>query len=70
MPDSYVKQTTELTGFHLKELERSKNEYLENDDLTHKNSFDWLLLFVFPYLLAAAIAIRLTKVTAEIKELK
>lgn len=68
--DRYVKQTTKSTGFYLDELKRSKKEYLENDDLLHKSSLEWTLLFIAPYLLAAAIAIRLTKVTAEIKELK
>lgn len=68
--DRYVKQTTKSTGFYLDELKRSKKEYLGNDDLLHKSSLEWTLLFIAPYLLAAAIAIRLTKVTAEIKELK
>lgn len=67
--NAYVKKTAELAGYHLKELERSGIEYDENDNLTHKNSFDWMLLFAAPYLLAIAIAIRLTKVTAELKEL-
>ncbi|WP_267406584.1 MULTISPECIES: hypothetical protein [unclassified Chryseobacterium] len=68
--DRYVQQVRKSTGFYLDELKGSKKEYLENDDLLHKSSLEWILLFIAPYLLAGAIDIRLTKVTAEIKELK
>lgn len=68
--DPHIKQTMRSTDFYLNAFEQSKKEYVDNHDLTHKSSLEWMLLFIAPYLLAAAIAIRLTKVTAEIKELK
>lgn len=68
--DDYIIQTSESVDYYLNELESSKNEYLQNQSLGNRNSLDWILLFLSPYLFAIAISIRLTKVTAEIKELK
>ena len=68
--NDYVVQTSESVEYYLKELNSSKNQYIENKDLGSKSSLNWTILFISPYLFAIAIAIRLTKVTAEIKELK
>ena len=68
--DDYVIQTSENVENSLKQLQTSKIQFVENIDLGKRNSISWTLLFISPYLFSIAIAIRLTKVTAEIKELK
>ncbi len=53
--------------------ERSKEEattLLNLRQQENRDTLNWILLLVSPYLFAVAIAIRLTKVTAEIKEIK
>lgn len=67
--DDHVKLMARSSEFYLNQLLYDKNEFIKNEDLQYKNAFDWTLLFISPYLLAIAIAIRLTKVTAEIEDL-
>jgi hypothetical protein len=68
--DLCVKDVCSDLLFSFEDLKYSKNEHIENDRITQKNSYHWSLLFLSPYILAIALGIRLTKVTAEIKELQ
>ena len=44
---------------HITELQRNAG----------RGALDWVLLFISPYLFAVAIAIRITKVTAELRDI-
>lgn len=68
--DSYVKSSNEDLFIFFREINKTKAEYNENEILSEKGNYYWSLLFISPYLFAFAIGIRLTKVTAEIKELQ
>lgn len=65
-----VKNIIKNVESSLTEIQKSKLNYTENKKLERTTSLNWILLFFSPYLFAIALAIRLTKVTAELKDLK
>jgi len=65
-----VKNIIKNVEYSLIDIQKSKLNYTENKKLEERSSLNWILLFFSPYLFAIALAIRLTKVTAELKDLK
>lgn len=68
--DSYVESASKSIELDLKNIKKISTDFLNNEQLSERNTFLWILMIISPYLLAGAISIRLTKVTAELKEIK
>lgn len=68
--DGHLKRNHELSTMMLDRIVEESNEISLAKDQSSRGTFSWMLLFVSPYLFALAIAIRITKVTAELKEIK
>ena len=68
--DNYVSETSKYAKESLKNLENSRTNYLNNEELKAKGFWSYILLITSPYLFSVALALRLTKVTAELIELK
>lgn len=68
--DGHLKRNHELSTMMLDRIVEESNEISLAKDQSSRGTFSWMLLFISPYLFALAIAIRITKVTAELKEIK
>jgi len=66
--DDFVKSTSSEADVALNELKHAIIGYSLHERMIKTNNFDLPMLFLSPYLIALAMAIRLTKVTSEIVE--
>lgn len=67
--DDNIIKTSELATYLLKRSKEEATFLEEAENQTNRGHFNWLLLFISPYVFALAIAIRITKITAELKEI-
>jgi hypothetical protein len=68
--DGFLKSNHKLSTFMLERIIEESNEISLAKDGARRGDFNWMLLFISPYLFALAVAIRITKITAELKDLK
>ncbi|WP_017496802.1 hypothetical protein [Flavobacterium sp. WG21] len=68
--DGYIKRNHDLSNWIVDQIVEESNEISAAKEQSRRGTFSWMLLFISPYLFALAIAIRITKVTAELKEIK
>ncbi|WP_264530303.1 hypothetical protein [Flavobacterium sp. N502540] len=68
--DGYLKRNHELSTMMVDRIVEESKEISVAKEQSRRGTFSWMLLFISPYLFALAIAIRITKVTAELKEIK
>ena len=68
--NEYISSESKHLILNLKYTKENADELSGIERQADRNTVDWILLFCTPYAFAFAIAIRITKVTAEVKELK
>lgn len=68
--NEHIISSSSSATFMLNRIQEERIALNDSNEKTNRNEFNWLLLFISPYLFATAIAIRLTKVTAELNEIK
>jgi hypothetical protein len=68
--DQMLKQSTEHGRFFLEIMKENKDILLVLEKESRREEWDWLLLTISPYFLSIAIAIRITKVTAELVDME
>ena len=65
--NKFVIETSKGCSFMANRLRGESNTLIALRNRSTRDNLNWILLIISPYLLAIAIAIRLTKVTAELK---
>ncbi|CAA9196007.1 hypothetical protein FLA105534_00900 [Flavobacterium bizetiae] len=67
--DKYIIDNFKFVDFSFIRIKEEAKEIKAAEEKAARGSFNWMLLFISPYLFALAISIRITKVTAELKEI-
>jgi hypothetical protein len=68
--NAYIVSSSEGLNYFMKTMLETKRTIDKLESQIQKTSLDWVLLFLSPFLFSIAIALRLTKVTANLKENK
>lgn len=70
LKDEDVLDLCKSSSFMCQRTKEEANKLIELQENSNRGEFNWILLLVSPYLFGMAIAIRLTKVTAELKDIE
>lgn len=68
--DSSIMLYPSSSRFYCSRAEEEANKLIELTKQENRDGLNWIVLAISPFIFAIAIAIRLTKITAEIKEIK